>query len=64
MTTCSAAGRHNEDAGDESAMNSERQNTISHALVIDNARTSRPPDDQQMAATTATMARRWRAAGS
>ena len=32
-------------------MNSERQNTISHALVIESWRTSRPPVDQQMAAT-------------
>ena len=45
-------------------MKSERQNTISQALVIDSARTRTPPDDQQMAATIMNaMARRWRAAG-
>ena len=33
------------------AMNSERQNTISHASVIDSWRTRMPPDDQQTAAT-------------
>ena len=34
-----------------SDMNSDRQNTISHAFVIDSCRTRMPPDDQQIAAT-------------
>ena len=33
-------------------MNRLRQKTISHASTIDSWRTSRPPDDQQIAATT------------
>ena len=46
-------------------MNSDRQNTISHAFVIDSWRTSRPPVDQQTAATIMnSTARRWRAAGA
>ena len=43
-----------------SAMNSERQNTISQALVIESWRTRKPPEDQQTAATIMNrIARRW-----
>ena len=31
-------------------VNSDRQNTISQALISDNCRTSKPPSDQQVAA--------------
>ena len=46
-------------------MNSDRQKTISHALVMESWRTRIPPVDQQKAATTMNrIARRWRAAAS
>jgi hypothetical protein len=56
-----AAVHHVSTSATNADMKSERQNTISHALVMESARTSKPPVDQQSApAIIMSTARRWR----